>query len=58
MFEDVKLLGGVKAEEDVRILHTKEEDVVWFYTTIFGMPLLILGIGVVYNRLRRRPRKG
>ncbi len=57
MFEDEKLLGGVKPEEDVRILHTKEEDVVWFYTTIFGMPLLILGIGIVYNRLRRRSHK-
>jgi len=56
MFEDEKILGSVKAEEDVRILHTKKEDVVWFYATIFGVPLLVLGVGVLYNQLRRRPK--
>ena len=46
-------------EEDVRIMHTKEEDVVWFYTTIFAVPLFILGMGVVYNRYRlRQTRRG
>jgi len=59
MFEDEKILGGVKAEEDVRIMHTKKEDVVWFYTTIFGVPLLVLGVGILYNQLRRiRPYHG
>jgi len=54
-----QLLGSVGTEEDVKIMHTKEEDVVWFYTTIFAVPLLVLGIGVVYNRFRlRRTGKG
>jgi hypothetical protein len=59
LFEEKQLLGSVGTEEDVRIMHTKEEDVVWFYTTIFAVPLFILGIGVVYNRFwLRRTRRG
>jgi hypothetical protein len=50
-------LGTVGAEEDVRIMHTKEEDVVWFYATIFAVPLLVLGIGVFYNRFRLRQKR-
>ena len=54
-----KPIGSVGTEEDVRIMHTKDEDIVWFYTTIFAVPLLVLGIGVVYNRFRlRRAGKG
>ncbi len=59
LFEEEQLLGSVGMEEDVRIMHTKEEDVVWFYTTIFAVPLLVLGIGVVCNRFRlRQTRRG
>jgi hypothetical protein len=59
LFEEERLLGSVGTEEDVRIMHTKEEDVVWFYTTIFAVPLVVLGIGVVYNRFRlRQTRRG
>ena len=62
LFEGEELLGKVGTEEDVRIMHTKEEDVVWFYSTIFAVPLFILGVGVAYNRFRlrqtRRGRKG
>jgi hypothetical protein len=59
LFEEKKLLGSVGTEEDVRIMHTKEEDVVWFYTTIFAVPLLILSIGVLSNRFRlRQTRRG
>jgi hypothetical protein len=54
LFEEEPLLGSVGAEEDVRIMHTKEEDVVWFYSTIFAVPLVILGIGITYNRFRLR----
>ena len=52
------VLAAVKPEEDVRIAHTRQEDVVWFYSTIFGVPLLVLGAGILYNHLRRRPRGG
>ncbi len=59
LFEEEPLIGSVGAEEDVRIMHTKEEDVVWFYTTIFAVPLLILGLGVLYNYMRlRQTRRG
>ena len=47
-----KFMGKVTSEEDVRILHTKDEDVVWFYSMIFGVPLVVLGVGIAYNRLR------
>jgi hypothetical protein len=59
LFEEEPLIGSVGTEEDVRIMHTKEEDVVWFYTTIFAVPLVVLGIGIAYNRLRlRHVRRG
>lgn len=59
LFGEEPLLGSVGTEEDVRIMHTREEDVVWFYTTIFAVPLVVLGIGVIYNRFRlRQTRRG
>ena len=57
LFEEEKLLGGVASGEDVRIMHTKEEDVLWFYGTIFAVPLAVLGAGITYNRLRLRRRR-
>ena len=47
--------GEVESEEDVPILHTRDEDVGWFYAIIFGAPalVLVLGIRVLYGR--RRP---
>ncbi len=63
----VRWLGGEESwageqttEEDVRIEHTKKEDQVWFYSTIFGAPALVLGAGVLISRRsrRRRERKG
>lgn len=49
-----KFMGKVSSEEDVRIVHTKEQDVVWFYSTIFAVPLVVLGAGIAYNKLRGR----
>lgn len=62
----VRWLGGEESwsgeqtsEEDVRIEHTKKEDQLWFYSTIFGMPALVLGAGLTsVRRARRRRRKG
>lgn len=53
MFGDEKVLGSVQPEEDVRIMRTRDEDKVWFYVTVFAVPLLVLGVGVLYNQLRR-----
>lgn len=49
---DEDVAGEIASEEDVQIEHTHEQDVVWFYAIIFGMPLLVLGIGAVVVRRR------
>jgi hypothetical protein len=51
--------GEQTSEEDVRIEHTKKEDQLWFYSTIFGMPALVLGAGItMVRRARRRGARG
>lgn len=50
--------GEVNSEEDVRIEHTQKKDLVWFYSTIFGAPALVLGLGLSYSRRSRKPRGG
>jgi hypothetical protein len=50
--------GEVNTEEDVRIEHTQHKDLVWFYTTIFGAPALVLGLGLTYSRKSRQRRGG
>jgi hypothetical protein len=47
--------GQINTEEDIRIEHTKQQDLAWFYATIFGVPGLILGAGLL---LRRRALQG
>jgi hypothetical protein len=48
--------GAPNTEEDKRIQHTKQEDLTWFYATIFGAPGLVLAAGVVLSRRSRRER--
>ena len=46
--------GTVNSEEDVKIQHTKEGQG-WIFTgTAFGVPALVLGLGMVRLRLRRK----
>jgi hypothetical protein len=40
--------------EDVQIVHKKEEDAFWFYSTTLGVPALVLSLGLVVTRRRRR----
>jgi hypothetical protein len=47
----------VNDEEDVRVEHSKQKDLVWFYTTIIGMPALVLGVGLTIARRARRTSK-
>ncbi len=47
-------IGETTSEEDIRIMHTREKDQVWFYLTIFGVPALVLGGGIYYTSRRRR----
>jgi hypothetical protein len=48
--------GATESEADVPIVHTKAEDIAWFYATILGAPMLVLGGGLlsVYRRSHRR----
>ncbi len=46
--------GAVESEEDDYIQHTRSEDVFWFYSTIVGAPVLVLGFGLTWVYLRRR----
>lgn len=59
----VKWLGGeevfageVVSEEDVPIKHSQDKDKTLMLATILGVPMLVLGVGLVFTR-RRRPRK-
>ncbi|MFH1132427.1 MAG: hypothetical protein V1754_13910, partial [Pseudomonadota bacterium] len=49
-----KFTGETSSEEDVRIRHTRKEDQLWFYLTIFAVPALVLGAGFFYTRRRRK----
>jgi hypothetical protein len=49
--------GEVNTEEDVRIEHTKQKDLVWFYATIFGAPALVLGAGLLLSRRGKKKTK-
>jgi hypothetical protein len=48
-------LGGtVSFEEDVPLQHTRRQDVAWFYSAIFLVPALVLGLGFLVTRKRGR----
>jgi hypothetical protein len=48
------LAGEFESEEDVRVEQTKQADMTWFYSSIFGVPLLVLVAGLfTSHRLRR-----
>jgi hypothetical protein len=49
--------GPPNTEEDQRIQHTKQQDLSWFYATIFGAPGLVLACGLFLGR-RSRTRGG
>lgn len=61
MLDDaVKWLGGeehfageIVSEKDVVIEHTRNEDVLWFYATIVGAPLVVLAFGMWFGFWRR-----
>lgn len=51
--DDILLIGEVADIEDVPVQHTKEGESLWFWTTTFGVPLVIFGVGLGVNRRRR-----
>lgn len=59
MVGEEELAGEVASEEDRKILHTRKQNIWWFYSTTFAIPLVVIGIGVlvVLRRGSRRVRK-
>jgi len=45
--------GAETSEEDVHVESTKQQDLSWFYATIFGAPCLVLAAGVFISRRSR-----
>jgi hypothetical protein len=46
--------GLVSSEADLPIAHTRKQDVVWFYSTIFLAPTLVVAVGWTTTKRRRR----
>jgi len=59
MVGEEELAGEVASEEDVKIQHTRKQNIWWFYSTTFAIPLVMMGVGVlvVLRRGSRRVRK-
>jgi hypothetical protein len=51
---DEAFQGLVSSEVDLPITHTRKQDAAWFYSTIFLAPALVLGVGWVTTRRRRK----
>jgi hypothetical protein len=49
--------GAVSSEEDVPVTHTRKQDAIWFYLSVFLVPAAVLGLGLVTTRKRRSARK-
>ncbi len=54
LLEDEAIAGEVSDEHDVEIVHTRDEDFIWFWLTVAAVPLGMLGLGITLIRLRRR----
>jgi hypothetical protein len=54
---DESFLGAITSNEDVKIEHTKQKDTLWFYGTIFAVPLAVLGVGFLATRRRKKSER-
>jgi hypothetical protein len=54
---DEAFAGVTSTEADVPITHTRKQDVVWFYGTIFLVPALVVGAGFSVTRGARRKKR-
>jgi hypothetical protein len=62
--DSIKWLGGeevfagdIVTEEDTTIEHTKNEKAAWFILTVFGVPIIVLVLGLMGTSVARRRRK-
>jgi len=55
---DEAFSGTTSTEADVPVTHTRKQDVVWFYSTIFLGPALVIVAGMAITRRGRRKRRG
>lgn len=53
---DESVSGPINTEEDVPVTHTRKQDVAWFYSSIFAAPALVVALGLVVTRKRRRKK--
>ncbi len=54
---DEAFSGQTSTEADVKITHTRKQDVAWFYATVFLVPAAVIGAGVMVTRGKRRPSR-
>jgi ABC-type uncharacterized transport system len=52
-----RFTGQVASEEDVPVEHTRKQDLLWFYLSIFAAPALVLTGGFFATRKRRSARR-
>jgi hypothetical protein len=50
---DEDVAGAIESEEDVAVVHSREDDWYWFLTAMFAMPTLVIAVGTVIVRSRR-----
>jgi ABC-type uncharacterized transport system/Domain of unknown function (DUF4350) len=55
---DESIIGEIHSEADAPIVHTRKQDVTWFYATIFAGPALVLALGWLVTRRDRKRRRG
>ncbi len=54
---DESFSGQTSTEADVKITHTRKQDVAWFYSMLFVAPALVIGAGIAVTRKTRRKRR-
>lgn len=56
LMQEEALVGEVAQETDAPIFHTKDQDKIWFYSTIVAAPALVLLVGLWIVRRGRQRR--
>lgn len=54
---DEQNAGTIESEQDVPLVHRKDENAMWFYGTSFLFPVAVLIGGLAYTRRISRPRR-